>query len=132
MEALNLITAPGCARLRAPPQGPAGGRGRDAPLVALTEARRRCCSRYAEKTVGYLACVLLLSETNEFLRLIINSVRAPPLPRTNRTSLVPHPVLSGHAASARRPGGTRPFALPAVAARGARPRPVLAGRGRLC
>jgi hypothetical protein len=105
MEALNLITAPGCARLRAPPQGPAGGRGRDAPLVALTEARRRCCSRYAEKTVGYLACVLLLSETNEFLRLIINSVRA---------------------------GGTRPFALPAVAARGARPRPVLAGRGRLC
>jgi len=30
---------------------------------------------YAEKTVGYLACVLLLSETNEFLRLVINSVK---------------------------------------------------------
>jgi AP-2 complex subunit alpha len=30
---------------------------------------------YAEKTVGYLACVLLLSETNEFLRLIINSTK---------------------------------------------------------
>ena len=27
---------------------------------------------YSEKMVGYLACVLLLSETNEFLRLIIN------------------------------------------------------------
>lgn len=30
---------------------------------------------YSEKTVGYLACVLLLSETNEFLRLIINSTK---------------------------------------------------------
>jgi len=30
---------------------------------------------YSEKMVGYLACVLLLSETNEFLRLIINSVK---------------------------------------------------------
>ena len=30
---------------------------------------------YAEKTVGYLACVLLLSETNDFLRLVINSVK---------------------------------------------------------
>jgi len=33
------------------------------------------CPGYPEKTVGYLACVLLLSETNEFLRLIINSVK---------------------------------------------------------
>ena len=30
---------------------------------------------YTHTPVGYLACVLLLSETNEFLRLVINSVK---------------------------------------------------------
>jgi len=32
--------------------------------------------RYAEKQVGYLACALLLTEKDEFLRLVINSVRS--------------------------------------------------------
>jgi len=32
--------------------------------------------RYAEKQVGYLACSLLLSERDEFLRLVTNSVRS--------------------------------------------------------
>ena len=32
--------------------------------------------RYAEKQVGYLACSLLLSEQDEFLRLVTNSVRS--------------------------------------------------------
>ena len=33
-------------------------------------------ARYAEKQVGYLACSLLLSERDEFLRLVTNSVRS--------------------------------------------------------
>jgi len=32
--------------------------------------------RYAEKQVGYLACALLLTEKDDFLRLVINSVRS--------------------------------------------------------
>ncbi|KAK9803215.1 hypothetical protein WJX73_004463 [Symbiochloris irregularis] len=32
-------------------------------------------SKYAEKQVGYMACAILLNEKDEFLRLIINSIR---------------------------------------------------------
>jgi hypothetical protein len=53
------------------------------PAAHLTRpARRRraphlprpACS-YAEKQVGYVACSVFLNERDEFLRLVINSVR---------------------------------------------------------
>ena len=40
-------------------------------------------------------------------KMVARAPRPPPLPRTNRTSLVPPPVLTGHAPSAARPRSAR-------------------------
>jgi hypothetical protein len=66
-----------------------------APVLAALRAR--AVWRYA-RVAGGVAAVYLLIVANLAL------LYPPPLPRTNRTSLDPHPVLIGHAASLGRYG----------------------------